>query len=82
MNKTIYYSILHLFAGITLGYILFGCRPNKSNNDQCSKIDSLQIKLDGTRVELHQCNDYVKFLESDNMMLRKGIMLEYEELNN
>ena len=81
MNKTIYYSILHLFAGITLGYILFGCRPNKSNNDQCSKIDSLQIKLDGTRVELHQCNDYVKFLESDNMMLRKGIMLEYEDLN-
>ena len=81
MNKTIYYSILHLFAGITLGYILFGCRPNKSNNDQCNKIDSLQIKLDGTRVELYQCNDYVKFLESDNMMLRKGIMLEYEDLN-
>ena len=81
MNKTIYYSILHLFAGITLGYILFGCGPNKSNSDQCSTIDSLQIKLDGTRVELHQCDDYVKFLESDNMMLRKGIMLEYEDLN-
>ena len=26
-------------------------------------------------------NDYVKFLESDNMMLRKGIMLEYEDLH-
>ena len=25
--------------------------------------------------------DYVKFLESDNMMLRKGIMLEYEDLH-
>jgi hypothetical protein len=81
MNKTIYYSILHLFAGITLGYILFGCSPNKSNSNQFSKVDSLQIKLDGTRVELQQCNDYVKFLESDNMMLRKGIMLEYEDLN-
>ena len=54
MNKTIYYSILHLFAGITLGYILFGCSPNKLNSDQCNKIDSLQIKLDGTRVELYQ----------------------------
>jgi len=81
MNKTIYYSILHLFAGITLGYILFGCSPNKANSDQCSKVDSLQIKLDGTRVELQQSNEYVKFLESDNMMLRKGIMLEYEDLN-
>ena len=81
MNKTIYYSILHLFAGITLGYILFGCSPNKSNIDQCSKVDSLQIKLDGTRVELQQSNEYIKFLESDNMMLRKGIMLEYEDLH-
>ena len=81
MNKTVYYSILHLFAGITLGYILFGCSPNKSNSDQCSKVDSLQIKLDGTRVELQQSNEYVKFLESDNMMLRKGIMLEYEDLH-
>jgi hypothetical protein len=23
MNKTIYYSILHLLAGITLGYLMF-----------------------------------------------------------
>ena len=89
MNKTIYYSILHLFAGITLGYILFSCGPEFKSSvitqehiDYTNKIDSLQIKLDGTRVELYQCNDYVKFLESDNMMLRKGIMLEYEELNN
>ena len=89
MNKTIYYSILHLFAGITLGYIFFGCEVDPiSNADYIntidsyeSIIDSLQIKLDGTRVELQQCNDYVKFLESDNMMLRKGIMLEYEDLN-
>jgi hypothetical protein len=47
MNKTIYYSILHLFAGITLGYILFSCEPEYKSN----------------------------------MMLRKGIMLEYEDLN-
>jgi hypothetical protein len=88
MNKTIYYSILHLFAGITLGYILFSCEPEYKNSvitqehlDYTNTIDSLQIKLDGTRVELQQCGDYVKFLESDNMMLRKGIMLEYEDLN-
>ena len=82
MNKIIYYSILHLFAGITLGYILFGCEVNPiSNADYINTIDSLQIKLDGTRVELQQCNDYIKILESDNMMLRKGIMLEYEDLN-
>jgi uncharacterized membrane-anchored protein YhcB (DUF1043 family) len=82
MNKTIYYSILHLLAGITLGYILFSCTPNEGNNVKyINKIDSLQIKLDGTRVELQQSNEYVKFLESDNMMLRKGIMLEYEDLN-
>ena len=88
MNKTIYYSILHLFAGITLGYILFSCEPEYKNSvitqehiDYTNTIDSLQIKLDGTRDELQSCNDYVKFLESDNMMLRKGIMLEYEDLN-
>lgn len=80
-KKTIYMYLLHILAGITLGYLLFGCSLNKSNIDQCRKIDSLQIKLDGTRVELQQCNDYVKFLEADNMMLRKGIMLEYEDLN-
>jgi hypothetical protein len=28
MNKTIYYSILHLLAGITLGYILFSCEQD------------------------------------------------------
>ena len=88
MNKTIYYSILHLFTGITLGYILFSCESEFKSSvitqehiDYTNTIDSLQIKLDGTRVELHQCDDYVKFLESDNMMLRKGIMLEYEDLN-
>jgi uncharacterized membrane-anchored protein YhcB (DUF1043 family) len=81
MNKTIYYSILHLLAGITLGYILFSCTPNEGNNVKyINKIDSLQIKLDGTRVKLQQSNEYVKFLESDNLALRKGIMLEYEDL--
>jgi len=82
MNKTIYYLILHLLGVITLGYVLFSCTPNDGNNVKCiNTIDSLQIKLDGTRVELQQCKDYVKFLESDNIMLRKGIMLEYEELH-
>ena len=88
MNKTIYYSILHLLAGITLGYILFSCDTEYKSNvitqehiDYTYTIDSLQIKLDGKVVELQQCNEYVKFLESDNMMLRKGIMLEYEDLN-
>ena len=88
MNKTIYYSILHLFAGITLGYILFSCDTEFKSSvitqehiDYTNTIDSLQIKLDGTRVELQQSNEYVKFLESDNMMLRKGIMLEYEDLH-
>ena len=47
MNKTIYYSILHLFAGITLGYILFSCNPGYKSN----------------------------------MMLQKGTVLEYEDLN-
>jgi len=88
MNKIIYYSILHLLAGITLGYILFSCEPEYKSNvitqehiDYTYTIDSLQIKLDGKVLELQQCNEYVKFLESDNMMLRKGIMLEYEDLN-
>jgi ABC-type uncharacterized transport system auxiliary subunit len=72
-----------LLAGITLGYILFGCEVNSiSNVDYIYKIDSLQVKLDSTNKLLIQSNDYVKFLESDNMMLRKGIMLEYEDLNN
>ena len=89
MDKTIYYSILHLLAGVTIGYILFSCEPEYKSSvitqehiDYTYTIDSLQIKLDGKVLELQQCNDYVKFLESDNMMLRKGIMLEYEELNN
>lgn len=89
MNKTIYYSILHLLAGITLGYILFSCDVNKTNNIEYAnridslqiKLDSLQIKLDGNVISLKQCNEYVVFLESDNIMLRKGIMLEYEDLN-
>jgi uncharacterized membrane-anchored protein YhcB (DUF1043 family) len=82
MNKTIYYSILHLLAGITLGYILFSCTPTNKSNVKCiNTVDSLQIKLDSTRVKLQQCNDYVKFLESDTRSLRKVIMLEYEDLN-
>jgi hypothetical protein len=88
MNKTIYYSILHLLAGITLGYILFSCDVKTNNIEYVNKIDSLQIKLDslqvkldGNVISLRQCNEYVVFLESDNIMLRKGIMLEYEDLN-
>ena len=82
-KKTIYMYMLHILAGITLGYLLFGCASNKSNHDGCCHLtDSLQVKLDSTNRLLNQSDNYIKFLESDNMMLRKGIMLEYEELNN
>ena len=74
--------MLHILAGITLGYLLFGCASNKSNHDGCCRsTDSLQVKLDSTNRLLNQSDNYIKFLESDNMMLRKDIMLEYEDLN-
>jgi hypothetical protein len=49
MCKIIYYSILHLLAGITLGYILFSCDTEYKSNvitqehiDYIYTIDSLQ----------------------------------------
>jgi len=32
-RKQIYYYILHLLAGVTLGYILFACKSSKSGCD-------------------------------------------------
>jgi hypothetical protein len=36
MKKQIYYYILHLLAGITIGFLLFSCSSNKSSCDAYS----------------------------------------------
>ena len=36
MKKQIYYYILHLLAGITIGFLLFSCKSNKSSCDAYS----------------------------------------------
>jgi hypothetical protein len=35
-NKVVYERILHLLAGIALGYILFACKSSKSGCDAYS----------------------------------------------
>ncbi len=82
-KKTIYMYMLHILAGITLGYLLFGCVSNKSNHDGCCRsTDSLQVKLDSTNRLLNKSDEYIRFLENDNHILGSALAeKKIEDLN-
>ena len=44
MKKQIYYYILHLLAGITIGFLLFSCSSNKSSCDSYSHLYAYRIE--------------------------------------
>jgi hypothetical protein len=44
MKKQNYYYILHILAGITIGYLLFSCRSNKSSCDAYSHLFTYRIE--------------------------------------
>jgi hypothetical protein len=44
MKKQIYYYILHLLAGITIGFLLFSCSSNKSSCDAYSQFYQYRIE--------------------------------------
>jgi hypothetical protein len=44
MKKQIYYYILHLLAGITIGFLLFSCSSNKSSCDAYSHLFAYRIE--------------------------------------
>jgi hypothetical protein len=44
MKKQNYYYILHILAGITLGYLLFSCKSNKTSCDAYSSRYTYRIE--------------------------------------
>ena len=44
MKKQNYYYILHILAGITIGYLLFSCKTNKSSCDAYSRFYQFRIE--------------------------------------
>jgi hypothetical protein len=44
MKKQNYYYILHILAGITIGYLLFSCKSNKPGCDAYSHLFAYRIE--------------------------------------
>jgi hypothetical protein len=44
MKKPIYNYIIHILAGITIGYLLFSCKTNKSSCDAYSHLFTYRIE--------------------------------------
>jgi len=44
MKKQNYYYILHILAGITIGYLLFSCKANKASCDAYSRFYQFRIE--------------------------------------
>jgi hypothetical protein len=44
MKKPIYNYIIHILAGITIGYLLFSCKTNKSSCDAYSRFYQYRIE--------------------------------------
>ena len=64
MKKQNYYYILHLLAGITIGFLLFSCRPNKSSCDAYSRFFQYRIEgkvlVDGEKHDaIAYTNEYI-----------------------
>lgn len=49
-KEQIYYYVLHLLAGISIGFLLFSCKSSKSNCDAYSYTKGYRYCIEGKKV--------------------------------
>jgi hypothetical protein len=67
MNYTNYDRILHLLAGIALGFLLFGCKSPKHSCDAYSSVEGYKYCIEGKKVIDGDTVDAVAFTNSYSM---------------
>jgi hypothetical protein len=66
-KEQIYYYILHLLAGISIGFLLFSCKSSKSNCDAYSYVEGYKYCIEGKTVVDGDTVDAVAFTNSYSM---------------
>lgn len=66
-KEQIYYYILHLLAGISIGFLLFSCKSPKSSCDAYSYVEGYKYCIEGKTVVEGDTIDAIAFTNSYSM---------------
>jgi hypothetical protein len=66
-QNQIYYYILHLLAGITIGFLLFSCKAPKPSCEAYSYVEGYKYCIEGRVVVEGDTTDAVAFTNSYSM---------------
>ena len=67
MNCSNYSKVLHLFAGIAIGYMLFGCKSSKPSCEAYSYVEGYKYCIEGKAIVDGDTTDVVAFTDSYSM---------------
>jgi hypothetical protein len=67
MNCSNYSKILHLLAGIAIGFLLFGCKSPKPSCEAYSYVEGYKYCIEGRKVVENDTIDVVAFTNSYSM---------------
>ena len=67
MNCSNYSKILHLLAGIAIGFLLFACKSPKSSCNAYSYIEGYKYCIEGKKVVDGDTVDVIAFTDSYSM---------------
>jgi hypothetical protein len=67
MNYSNYDRVLHLLAGIAIGFLLFGCKSPKPSCEAYSYVEGYKYCIEGRKVVKGDTVDVVAFTDSYSM---------------
>jgi hypothetical protein len=66
-QNQIYYYILHLLAGITIGFLLFSCKSPKPSCEAYSYVENYKYCIEGKKIMDSDTVDVIAFTNSYSM---------------
>jgi len=67
MNCSNYSKVLHLLAGIAIGFLLFGCKSTKPSCDAYSYVEGYKYCIEGRKVVNGDTVEVIAFTDSYSM---------------
>jgi hypothetical protein len=67
MNYSKYSKVLHLLAGITLGYLMFSCKASKPSCNAYSYVEGYKYCIEGRKVVEGDTVEAIAFTDSYSM---------------
>jgi hypothetical protein len=67
MNYSNYDRVLHLLAGIAIGFLLFGCKSPKPSCDAYSYVEDYKYCIEGKKIVEGDTVDVIAFTNSYSM---------------